>query len=130
MARLSPKKAGFPRAYRDHRTRQARAYAAYVRRLRATLGPLPDSAALWLREAGRAAVELDRLSEGLEAARARRRVRLANGIRRQQNDLRQQLLDLEDRLANLAAPKDASRVTPEDAQARLRAEVERLKTSA
>jgi hypothetical protein len=90
-----------PRAFRDHRTHDGRAYRAYCRGVTARLGELPPDALPTLREAGRCAVELERLGFDLEAARARRRPpgrRDASRIRRQLVTLRTQLVTLERRL--------------------------------
>jgi hypothetical protein len=64
-----------------------------------------------LREAGSAAVELERLQADLERARARRRQREARSIRRQQFALREQLQRLERRLQELGASARAAAPT-------------------
>ena len=67
---------------------------------------MPAIALTTLREAGRAAVELERLGLDLEAARARNRRRDAARIRRQQFMLREQLARLERRLEELSAKRN------------------------
>lgn len=91
-----------PRAFKDHRTHAGRAYRAHLAALIARLGQLPADAAPTLREAGRAAVELERLGQDLETARARHRQRDAARARRAQFMLREQLVRLERRLEELA----------------------------
>jgi hypothetical protein len=68
---------------------------------------LPAIAMSALREAGRAAVELERLGFDLESARRRKRVREARTIRKQQFMLREQLARLERRLEELGATRTA-----------------------
>lgn len=100
------KKSRLPRAFRSHLGHVGHAYREYtgalVARLRLDL-PLPPDAAVLLREAGRLVVELERLGDDLERARARHRVRDAARIRRQAFMAREQLGRLEDRLKALAA---------------------------
>jgi hypothetical protein len=101
-----------PRAFRSHAGHQGHAYrtfaAALVARLRLDL-PLSPDAAVLVREAGRLAVELERLGDDLERARARHRQRDAARIRRQAFMAREQLGRLEDRLAALAAHGNGQR---------------------
>jgi hypothetical protein len=95
-------KGGIPRAFRSHKSPDGAAYGRYVRAILAQLGELPGSARPTLREAGRAAVELERLGFEQEQARTQRRRRDERRIRRQQVILRTQLLTLEKRLEELA----------------------------
>jgi hypothetical protein len=92
----------------DHRRDAGRRYTAYCRAIQATWGPLPEIALGTLREAGRAAVELERLGLDLEAARARHQVQDAARVRRQQASLRKQLARLEARLQAFGAERQPS----------------------
>lgn len=98
------KRAGvaIPRAFKNHRSPEGRAYREYVEGILARLAPLPAVALPTLREAGRTAVELERLSADLEQARGRNRRRDAARARREQFKLREQLVRLERRLEELA----------------------------
>ncbi len=98
-----------PRGFRDHRKADARRYRAYCVAIQAQWGPLPAVALTTLREAGRAAVELERLGLDLETARGRKRRQDAARIRRHQFMLREQLGRLERRLEELAGSVAARR---------------------
>ena len=102
MRRLRSPIGVIPRGFADHRRVDAKRYRAYCLAIQAAWGPLPAVALPTLREAGRAAVELERLGGDLEAARARARRRDAARIRRQQFMLREQLGRLERRIEELA----------------------------
>jgi hypothetical protein len=91
-----------PRAFKNHKTPEGFAYAAYLTALMARLGPLPDDASPTLREAGRLAVELAAMGRELEAARARNRRRDVSRLRRGMVPMRTQLLTMERRLEELA----------------------------
>lgn len=105
MRRLRSTVGAIPRGFPDGRRADARRYREYCLAIQKQYGPLPDVALPTLREAGRAAVELERLGADLEAARARRRLREANRVRRQQFALREQLQRLERRLEELSAKR-------------------------
>lgn len=91
-------KGGIPRGYSDHRRPEARAYASYLRALVTRFGELPPDVTPLVREAGRLAVDLERLALALEAAVAARRRRDQARIRRQRTIALSQLLTLEQRL--------------------------------
>ena len=95
-----------PRAFPDHRRVEAKRYRAYVEAVEAHWGPLPPVARVVLREAGRAAVELERLGHDLEQARVLKRRRDAGRVRRQQFMLREQLGRLERRIEELATRRN------------------------
>lgn len=97
---------GILRAFKSHKTPEGAAYGAYCRAKQERLGPLGRDALPTLREAGLAVVELRRLSEELEAVRARKKRTEVRRIRREQGRLRGQLLSLERRLEELAARND------------------------
>src|SRR5262245_1353071 len=103
MRRLRSPEGAIPRGMLDHRTNDGRRYTAYCRTVLATYGVLPAIAQTTLREAGRAAVELERLGLALERARARKRRSEVARLRRASFALREQLARLERRLAELAA---------------------------
>jgi hypothetical protein len=107
MPRMKPSRTGVPRAFADHRTVDARAYAARVRDLQQAYGPVPKVALPTLREAALAALELARLGTDLEAARARRRRRDIARLGRRIFMAREQLMRLERRLQELGATKPA-----------------------
>ena len=96
-----------PRGFPDHRKADARRYRAYCVAIQAQWGPLPPVALPTLREAGRAAVELERLGLDLETARGRKRRQDAARIRRQQFMFREQLGRLERRLEEFAPTRQA-----------------------
>lgn len=102
------KSSGLPRAFKEHRGHVGHVYRRYLGALKARLGPLTADAEVTLREAGRTAVELERLGEDLERARSLRRVRDAARIRRSLFAHREQLVRLERRLEEVAgrAKKD------------------------
>jgi hypothetical protein len=106
------RKSGLPRAFQNHLGHVGHAYREYtgalVSRLRLNL-PLSPDAAVLVREAGRLVVELERLGDDLERARARHRQRDAARIRRQAFMAREQLGRLADRLAALAAHGNGQR---------------------
>src|SRR5262249_42470914 len=104
-----------PRGFADHRRKEARRYLAIIDAYQQEYGPLPPIAVPTLREAGRAAVELERLGLDLETARARKQRREATRIRKQQFTLREQLARMENRLKDWAPPKSQR---PMDAFAR------------
>jgi hypothetical protein len=97
-----------PRGFPDGRTREARRYRAYCVAMQEQFGPLPAIALPTLREAGRCQCELERLAEELQAPRARRRLRDARRIRRDQFALREQLQRLERRLDEFGATRKAN----------------------
>lgn len=105
MHGLKPCGVAIPRGLRDHRTPDGRRYGTYLVALLARLGPLSSDARPTLVEAGRCAVELEHLAEELEQARARRRRRDMNRIRRSQFACREQMLRLERRLEELAGSR-------------------------
>lgn len=105
MRRLKSPQGAIPRAYPDHRRADALRYRSYCLAVLAQWGPLPAVALPTLREAGRAAVELGRLSEDLERARARRRRADMARARKAAFMLREQLVRLERRLEELAASR-------------------------
>src|SRR5436190_12480662 len=98
MRRLRTPIGAIPRAYKDHRSIAALRYREYCLAIQQQWGPLPAIALTTLREAGRAAVELERLGLDLELARARKQQKLASRIRKQQFMLREQLNRLESKL--------------------------------
>jgi hypothetical protein len=102
---------GISRAFRDHRTPEARRYRGYCLDFIDRVGALPRSAWPSLKAAGVAVVELDRLTLDLDVARAGRRRRDQNRIRRQMVILRTQLVTLERRLEELAAARPAESFT-------------------
>lgn len=102
MRRLRSPIGAIPRGFLDHRTASAQRYRGYCVAIQAQWGPLPAVALPTLREAGRAAVELERLGHDLELARGRNQRRDAARIRRQQFMLREQLGRLERRLEELS----------------------------
>jgi hypothetical protein len=104
---MSALKGQIPRGIADHRTKDGRAYTRHVRALLSRLGSLPADARPTLREAGRCALELERLGLSLDEAVARRRRRDASRCRRQLVTLRSQLLTLERRLEELAKMRPA-----------------------
>ena len=112
MRALSARKGVIPRGYPDHRRAEAWRYRAYCTAIQAAWGPLPPVALLALREAGRIAVELERLGNDLETARRRKRRKDASRIRRQQTSMRAQLLNYERRIEELAAARRATHVNP------------------
>jgi len=95
-----------PRALDDHRTREALAYRRYVAATMKRLGlsGTPDfDLRVWLREAGRSHLQLDRLHSQLEAALAKpNRRKEARRLERQVWKTRGQLLAIERRLEELA----------------------------
>jgi hypothetical protein len=105
MRRLKSPQGAIPRAYPDHRRADALRYRSYCLAVLAQLGPLPAVALTTLREAGRAAVELGRLSDDLETARVRRRRADVARARKASFMLREQLVRLERRLEELAGPR-------------------------
>ena len=88
-----------PRAFKSHKNPEGWAYGAYVRAKLARLGPLPADARPTLREAGVMAVDLERLTRELLAARTRQERRR---LRRDAKTLRALLLAYERRLEELA----------------------------
>ena len=100
---LRPGGVRIPRAFADHRTVAGHRYRAYTTAILARLGPLSADGMVTLREAGRVVVELELLSEDLEAVRKDRRA--AERIRRRQFALREQLGRLEGRLESLTAQR-------------------------
>jgi hypothetical protein len=103
MRRLSSTKGVVPRAYPDHRRREARRYRDYVENIQQQWGPLSPVALEVAKEAGRITVELERLSVDLEAATARKRRRDIGRIRRAQTTARAQRLHFERRIEELVA---------------------------
>jgi hypothetical protein len=107
MRRLKSPQGAIPRAYPDHRRADALRYRSYCLAILAQLGPLPAAALTTLREAGRAAVELGRLSDDLETARRRSRRTDMARARKAAFMLREQLVRLERRLEELAGPRQS-----------------------
>lgn len=99
---LRPGGVRIPRVFADHRTPEGHAYRVYVTALLRRIGPLPKDAMPTLREAGRIVVDLERLGQDRETARARNRKRDEARIGRRQFALREQLARLERRLGDLA----------------------------
>lgn len=97
---MSSLRHGIPRGFQNHRTRNGGIYRAYCRGIveRHGGGPLPADVLPLLREAGRLAVDLERLAAALETAITARRRRDQARIRRQQTISRTQLLTFEQRL--------------------------------
>jgi septal ring factor EnvC (AmiA/AmiB activator) len=93
-----------PRAFPSHRTPEGAAYGRYVRATLSRLGALPDAGRVWLKEAGRLTVALDRLHAETEAATAASQT----AGRRQREKLRAQLRSLERRTARLRAALEAT----------------------
>ncbi len=91
---------------------EAKRYRAYIEAVEAAWGPLPPVARIVLREAGRAAVELERLGMDLEAARRAHRRADASRVRRQQFMLREQLGRLERRIEELAGRQNGHASDP------------------
>jgi hypothetical protein len=91
-----------PRAFKDHRRKATKVYREYCLAVQARWGPLPDMALPWLREGGRAAVELEALSVELEQAKVRKRRRDISRLRRQQFAVREQVGRIESRIQQLA----------------------------
>jgi hypothetical protein len=98
---------GVPRAFKDHRSGDARAYATVLRAITERLGVLPRYAAPMLREYGRAVLALDDLAAEYTQARARHRVTAMRRIRREQSRLRLTQLALERRIEQLARVRRA-----------------------
>ena len=92
-----------PRAFADHRTAKGHAYRREYAAIVARFPGLPPAAERWVKEAALAAVELDLAAEAQEHATPRTAASLGHLRAR----LRQQLLDLEERLAALV-PKPAA----------------------
>src|ERR1051325_11105462 len=113
MLRLRSPIGGIPRPFRDHRRLEAKRYREYCLAIQTAWGPLPAIALSTLREAGRAAVELERLGFDLEAARARKQRQLATRVRKQQFMLREQLARLERRIEELS-PQRTGQLNPLD----------------
>ncbi len=96
---------GVPRAYRDHRRRAGVDYRVYVTAIIERLGRLPTAAFPTLREAGIVNGELERLHAEAEDLQERpRRRRDLQRVQRRRIALRSQLVALERRLEELAAP--------------------------
>jgi hypothetical protein len=108
MRRLRTPIGAIPRAFKDHRRPDAKRYRAYCLAIQEQWGPLPAIALPTLREAGRIAVELERLGADLELARARKQRREAARIGKRQFMAREQLGRLERRLEELAPPRSHS----------------------
>src|SRR5579871_4770519 len=86
-----------PRAFVDHRTPKGYRYRREVLAIRERFPRLPSSAERWVKEAALVAVELDLAAEAQEGATPRTAASLGQLRAR----LRQQLLDVEERLARL-----------------------------
>jgi hypothetical protein len=112
MRRLRPANGEIPRTFQDSRRSLARKSRAYCVAIQQQWGPLPAVALPTLREAARAAIELERLAGDLEAARGRRQLKQAARIRKATFMLREQLGRLEARLEALgrAQPNRTDRV--------------------
>ncbi len=91
-----------PRGLQNHKSPEGRRYGAYCRAKIARYGPLPADALPILREAGLATLELERLHQLKEAAKARHRKGDETRLRRQIRSERVQLIFLERRLDELA----------------------------
>jgi hypothetical protein len=108
---------GIPRALKLHDTAEGALYGRYCRALVRRFGKLPADALVTLRDAGLIVVELERLAQDLEVARARKRRRDQVRIRRQMVILRTQRLTLERHLAermNGRRRRPAGPLTAED----------------
>ena len=105
---------GIPRAFTSHKTPEGAAYRRYVRaKVEQLFGAgqdAPISCEVTLREAGRLTVELQASGRELEDARAHKRRRDVARLRRQMIPMRTQLLALERRLEELAAPRPADKM--------------------
>ena len=95
MRRLRAPIGAIPRGFTDHRSVAAKKYRVYCLAIQAQWGPLPAIALPTLREAGRAAVELERLGHEHELAIARKQRREAGRITKRQFMLREQLARLD-----------------------------------
>lgn len=100
-------KGAIPRAHKDARTVEARAYRAAVEALRRRFPNLPTDASTWLREAGRLTADLDTIGTEIAALRLRNRRREVFRAQRRQGSLRAQLARIEDRLERLAVQRPA-----------------------
>jgi hypothetical protein len=94
---------GIPRAFRSHKSSEGETYGDYCRAILDRIGVLPRCALPTLKAAGHLVVELDRLTDDLDAARRGRRRRDQNRIRRQMVVARTQLMAVERRLEEIAA---------------------------
>jgi len=98
---------GIPRALPSHRTPEGAAYGSYCRAILRRLGPLGPESMPTLKEAGRVVLELERVNRDAAAAERvrnkRRRDRELARLDRRKWSLRDQLVKLERRLAELAA---------------------------
>src|SRR5262245_17611507 len=101
MPAQSRLRGSIPRAFANHRSFKAYRYRREVLAIRARFPGLPASAERWLKEAALCALELDLAAEVQERATPR----TAASLGRLRATLRQQLLDLEDKLALLAEPQ-------------------------
>jgi hypothetical protein len=105
---LRPGGVKIPRVYPDHRGEKGRVYRGWALGQRELLGELPPAATHWLQQGGALAVELARLVEDLEKARARRAAKLAARIRKQLFVGREALGRIEQRLRELASARPQS----------------------
>ena len=99
-------RADVPRAFRDHRTPEARRYSHDCRSLLEELGGLPRSAMLMLRDWGLlVSDEIPKLTEAYRRARTDQRKRLAH---RRLSAARQQADRMRQRLEGIAARQPRS----------------------
>lgn len=103
---------GMPRAFKNHRTPEGRAYRAYIQAIQDRLGPLPADARRVLRDAGRLNRDLEAMGFELDTARELHRRRDVARLRRQMVPMRTQLLALEHRLEELAQAGSNGRRDP------------------
>lgn len=102
-----------PRAFRSHRSPEGALYRAFCEPYVTKFGGrIPPDARVLLRQAGRIAVDLERVNDELEAALKRRRMTTARRLRRQLAGMRSDLLRFTQRLDEMAAqqPPDLARV--------------------
>jgi hypothetical protein len=95
-------KGAIPRAFKDHRSAEARIYTDVLRSVVDRLGELPKGARPTLREFGRAVLALEDLAEEYTREKSRGRITVMRRIRREQSRLRLSMLALEKRLEQFA----------------------------
>ena len=74
---------GIPRAFKFHKTPEGAAYLSYVRAKLELLGRLPEDARPLLGEAGLLVIDLARFRREIEAAVARKRLKVPRRLDRQ-----------------------------------------------
>lgn len=102
MRRLRSANGVVPRAFKDHRSADARRYRRYCEDIQKQWGPLPALALPTLRRAGLTYVALEQLDADLEHARKRNQRTLARQIRREQFRFAEALARRERRIEELA----------------------------